>query len=243
MSDDETIECVCSKTFTTVAKLTKHQIVCPTLMMMRMMESMSANNRPQKCVQKKKRDKPKFSIVKYLEEHNNVIDWKIMMRTKTYVAEEYDLFYNYSAAEAMTRMINNWLSNIDKDEYPFIITNTQKSRFMLYRREGEEWKKYSGDIGYSKILDFVECLSARMLFADNSNIIYEKYPLAAMKNTTFREDARDQIQRRVSIIGGIAKINDHLREVAKSIISNFVVEKEEGATDDEVDEDSSEDDE
>lgn len=243
MSDDETIQCVCDKTFTTVAKLTKHQMVCPTIMMMRMMQSMNSNNKQEKYYKPKRREKPKFSIVKYLEEHNNVIDWKIMMRTKTYVIEEYDLFYNYSPAEAMTRMINNWLSNMDKDEYPFIITNQQKSRFMIYRREGDEWKKYCGDIGYSKILDFVECLSARMLFADNSNVIYEKYPLAAMKTSTYREDARDQIQRRVSIIGGIAKINDHLREVAKNIISNFLVDKEEGATNDEVDEESSEDDE
>jgi hypothetical protein len=197
-----------------------------TMMMMNMMKPPAA---PAPIVvekKKSKKEKPKFSAKEYLKKCKDVPFWKAFARNKKFCIEEYDTIYNSGAIEGTKRIINNWLSGLNKKQLPFIITNSQKQRFTIYCKEETEWKKYEGETGYDKVLSFIEIMSFRMLLSENSNIIYESYPLAASPHNSYRSEVREQQQIKIQMLGSIASVAEHTREIAKDIISNFIVDKE-----------------
>lgn len=204
----------------------QEQMKMMTMMMMKMMTQQQA---PAPIVvekKKSKKEKLKFSVKEYLKKCKDVPYWKGFARNKKFTIAEYDTIYNSGAIEGTKRIINNWLSGLNKKQLPFIITNSQKSRFTIYCKEETEWKKYEGETGYEKVLTFIEIMSFRMLLAENSNIIYERYPLAASNHSSYRPEAREQQQIKIQMLGSIASVAEHTREIAKDIISNFIVEKE-----------------
>lgn len=216
------------------------------MMMMNMFNSQQQKAAPVVEAKKSKKDKPTFSIKEYLKKCKDVPQWKTFIRSKKYTVDEYDIIYNSGAIEGTKKIINQWLSNLDKKTLPFVITNEQKARFTIYCKEENEWKKYERETGYEKVLNFIETLSCRMLFGENSNVIYEKYPLAAPQySNSYRNEAREQQQIRIVMLGTLANVADHTRKIAKDIISNFVVgdqeKDDEDSSDDEIDDDNSSD--
>jgi hypothetical protein len=183
---------------------------------------------------KSKKEKPKFSVKEYLKKCKEVSYWKAFARNKKFSIEEYDTIYNSGAIEGTKRIINNWISGLNKKQLPFIITNSQKARFTIYCKEETEWKKYEGETGYDKVLTFIEIMSFRMLLAENSNIIYERYPLAASTQNSYRPEVREQQQIKIQMLGSIASVAEHTREIAKDIISNFIVDKNEDSDDESI---------
>jgi hypothetical protein len=61
-----------------------------------------------------------------------------LLVTRNSRIEEYDTIYNSGAIEGTKRIINNWLSGLNKKHLPFVITNSQKQRFTIYCKE-ETW--------------------------------------------------------------------------------------------------------
>jgi len=198
-------------------------------MMTMMMTMMKSQQAPAPIVvekKKQKKEKPKFSAKEYLKKCKDVLFWKAFARNKKFTMEEYDTIYNSGAIEGTKRIINNWLSGLDKKQLPFVVTNSQKTRFTIYCKEETEWKKYEGETGYEKVLSFIEIMSFRMLLAENSNIIYDRYPLAASNHNSYRPEAREQQQIKIQMLGSIASVAEYTRDIAKDIISNFIVDKE-----------------
>lgn len=244
MSDSENSEspvCECGKQFNHASGLSRHKKICKFLkqqsqqqsqyeemrmMNMMMMKMMTQQQAPAPEKKKSKKEKPKFSAKEYLKKCKDVLFWKAFARNKKFCIEEYDTIYNSGAIEGTKRIINNWLSGLNKKQLPFIITNSQKPRFTIYCKEETEWKKYEGETGYDKVLSFIEIMSFRMLLAENSNIIYESYPLAASPHNSYRPEVREQQQIKIQMLGSIASVAEHTREIAKDIISNFIVDKE-----------------
>ena len=196
-----------------------------TMMMMNMMKPQQASAPIVVEKKKSKKEKPKFSVKEYLKKCKEVQYWKTFARSKKFCIEEYDTIYNSGAVEGTKRIINNWISSLNKKQLPFIITNSQKARFTIYCKEETEWRKYEGETGYDKVLTFIEIVSFRMLLAENSNIIYERYPLAASTQNSYRPEVREQQQIKIQMLGSIASVAEHTREIAKDIISNFIVDK------------------
>lgn len=241
-------ECECGHKYNHASGLSRHKKACKLLkqqaeitemknqqqeqmkmMTMMMMKMMTQQQAPAPIVvekKKSKKEKLKFSVKEYLKKCKDVPYWKGFARNKKFTIAEYDTIYNSGAIEGTKRIINNWLSGLNKKQLPFIITNSQKSRFTIYCKEETEWKKYEGETGYEKVLTFIEIMSFRMLLAENSNIIYERYPLAASNHSSYRPEAREQQQIKIQMLGSIASVAEHTREIAKDIISNFIVEKE-----------------
>jgi hypothetical protein len=57
--------------------------------------------------------------------------------------------------------------------------------------------------------------------------IYSKYPYADISyNRSYKQTARDQQQIKIVMLGVIANVAEHLREISKGIISNFVIKKD-----------------
>lgn len=241
MSDSENSEtpvCECGKQFNHQSSLSRHRSTCKYVkqqeqmdMMMKMMQmnmmQMNMNMIKPQTPEKPKKEKPEFSLKKYLASCEDVSDWKPFIRSKKFTIEEYDTMYNSGSVEGMKKVINEWLQTVDKKTLPFVISNSQKTRFTIHCRENGEWKKYEEDNGYSKVLNFIESLSCRMLFNDNFNIIYSKYPYADISyNKSYKETARDQQQIKIVMLGVIANVAEHLKEIAKDIIFNFIVKKD-----------------
>lgn len=245
MSDSENFEspvCECGKQFNHQSSLSRHRSTCKyvkqqeqmDMMMKMMMMNMNMNMMKPQTPDKKKKEKPKFSIKEYLKKCKDVPYWKTFIRNKKFSIEEYDTMYNNGAIEGTKKVINEWLSNTDKKKLPFVITNSQKTRFTIYCKEETEWKKYEGNVGYDKILNFIESLSCRMLFSENSNVIFERYPLAALSvNNSYRSEVREQQQIKIMILGTIANVADHTREIAKDILNNFIVDDQNNDDDNE----------
>jgi hypothetical protein len=226
--------CDCGKKFNHKSSLSRHRSTCKYVkqqeqmdMMMKMMMMQMNMNMTKQAPQEQKKEKPEFSVKKYLASCNNVPDWKEFMRSKKFTIDEYDTMYNNGSIEGMKKIINTWLETIDKKMLPFVITNNEKRRFTIYCRENGEWKKYEEENGYNKILNFIESVSCRMLFNENMNVIYSKYPYADISyNRSYKQTARDQQQIKIVMLGVIANVAEHLREISKGIISNFVIKKD-----------------
>ncbi len=232
-------ECECGHKYNHASGLSRHKKTCKFLkqqaqieemrmmnmMMMKMMTQQQAAAPIVVEKKKSKKEKPKFSVKEYLKKCKEVSYWKAFARNKKFTIEEYDTIYNSGAIEGTKRIINNWISGLNKKQLPFIITNSQKARFTIYCKEETEWKKYEGETGYDKVLTFIEIVSFRMLLAENSNIIYERYPLAASTQNSYRLEVREQQQIKIQMLGSIASVAEHTREIAKDIISNFIVDK------------------